>query len=106
MGQRSRMGNEVLLGDEEGEGDDNEEAADSGDDVELEDEVEDAVTLETPAVKKRRDLSRGKGLGKPVLDARGKGKGKGMGKMPFDAEDEVMEDAPTISAEMDLDAEG
>ncbi|KAL5329214.1 hypothetical protein ACEPPN_002724 [Leptodophora sp. 'Broadleaf-Isolate-01'] len=113
--QRSRLGNEVLLGDEEGEGDDNEQGVDSGDE-DLEEGVEDAVALETPAMKKRRDVSRGKGLGKPILDARGKGKGKGLGKPilpgkgkgkgPLDVRDEVMEDAPAIASEMDVDAEG
>ncbi|KAG4442653.1 hypothetical protein IFR05_001838 [Cadophora sp. M221] len=111
--QRSRLGNEVLLGDEEGQGDDNEQGVESGDE-DLEEEVEDAVALETPAMKKRRDVSRGKGLGKPILDARGKGKGKGLGKPilpgkgkgPLDVRDEVMEDAPAIASEMDVDAEG
>ncbi|KAH7342957.1 putative histone acetyltransferase mst2 [Rhexocercosporidium sp. MPI-PUGE-AT-0058] len=112
--QRSRLGNEVLLGDEEGEGDDNEQDVASGDDEDLEEGVEDAVSLETPAMKKRRDVSRGKGLGKPILDARGKGmglgkpilQGKGKGKGPLDNGDENMEDAPAISPEIDLDAEG
>ncbi|CZS95434.1 related to histone acetyltransferase [Rhynchosporium agropyri] len=123
--QRSRLGNEVLLGDEDLEEDGNEEGVESGDNEGLGEEVEDAIALETPAMKKRRDASRVKGLGKPIeglgkptgiLDPRGRGrglgkpilpgKGKGKGKLPLEDRDEIMEDAPAISPEMDVDAEG
>ncbi|KAL2075366.1 hypothetical protein VTL71DRAFT_309 [Oculimacula yallundae] len=114
--QRSRLGNEVLLGDEEVDEDGDEEGVESGDNEDLEEDVEEEIALETPAMKKRRDVNRIKGLGKPigVLDSRGKGRGlgkpilpgKGKGKMPLDDGDEIMEDAPIISPEMDIDAEG
>jgi histone acetyltransferase SAS3 len=116
--QRSRLGNEVLLGDEEmdDDEDDNEEEERDGseeeeEEEEEEDEDDDAIVYETPAMRKRRDrdIGRGKGLGKPILEGKGKGKGlgKGMGKSLLTEDgDEEMEDAPIVSGDLDVDAEG
>ncbi|KAI9049128.1 hypothetical protein LZ554_006976 [Drepanopeziza brunnea f. sp. 'monogermtubi'] len=117
--QRSRLGNEILLGDEVG-GEEDEEGVESGDGKGLQKQM---TTCETPAMKKRRDVARGKGLAKPVPGLKGKGKGKGIslglglgepmpedkGKGPSIGPVEVnqlMENAPTMSTEMDIDAEG
>ncbi|KAI6709321.1 hypothetical protein JHW43_008135 [Diplocarpon mali] len=127
--QRSRLGNEVLLG-EEVEDEEDEEGTESRDE-DLDMEEADALAPETPAMKKRRDASRGEGLGKSGLGKSGLGKpgsgkpqpelrgeamglgkpnlegeGTGEGNLLDDNEDQVMVDAPPILAEMDMDAEG
>lgn len=115
--QRSRLGNEVLLSGKEGDDEaKNETAVESGDEDELR---ESADASETPAMRKRRDVNRGQGLGKPATDLRGKG--KGLGKPMLEAKekdkgvvtvtglvegDQVMEDAPPAPTELDVDAEG
>ncbi len=108
--QRSKLSSEVMLGDEEEEN----EHERNGSEEEVEDDG--AILYETPAPKKRRDrdVGRGKGLGKPLLDGKGLGKGlgKGMGKgkgNPLISEDgdEEMEDSHIVTGDlMDVDAEG
>lgn len=106
--QRSKLGNEVLLGDEAEEEEDDDGFEDDENGSEDEEVAGDAIVYETtPSLKKRRDRdSRGKGqgLGKPPLTGKpGFGKGKGL---LTEVEDEEMEDAPEISGDMDVDAEG
>ncbi|KAK2627307.1 hypothetical protein QTJ16_003273 [Diplocarpon rosae] len=115
VNQRSRLGNEVLLGDEEK--DEVNERGIEGRDEGLDTNEADAFASETPAIKKRRDATRGEelgksGLGKPGLGKPGLGKpslewkGKGKGTLLDHNDDQVMLDAPPILAEMDIDAEG
>ncbi|PBP27845.1 hypothetical protein BUE80_DR001171 [Diplocarpon rosae] len=115
VNQRSRLGNEVLLRDEEK--DEVNEGGIEGGDEDLDTDEADALTSETPAMKKRRDATRGEGLGKSGLGKPGLGK-PGLGKPTFEwkgkgketlldrNDDRVMLDAPPILAEMDIDAEG
>ncbi|KAE8451551.1 hypothetical protein EG329_003624 [Mollisiaceae sp. DMI_Dod_QoI] len=116
--QRSKLGNEVLLGDEEEEEEIDEEFEDeeNGSEEEQEEQeeeeeeeegTEDAIIFQTtPSLKKRRDRDlrgKGQGLGKPPLGKPGFGKGKGL---LTEDDDEEMEDAPTVSGDLEVDAEG
>ncbi|KUJ21768.1 uncharacterized protein LY89DRAFT_714817 [Mollisia scopiformis] len=111
--QRSKLGNEVLLGDEEEEEEEEEEDVEDefedGSDEGEEGVAEDAIVYETtPSLKKRRDRDlrgKGQGLGKPPLQGK-PGFGKGKGFLTADDEDEEMLDAPEISGDIEVDAEG
>lgn len=100
--QRSRLGNEVLLGDEEDdEIDENDNALE---DYEEEEEDPDAIVYATPAVRKRKNVTRGgQGLGKPLSMGKAVGKGKTILPPVPDEEDDIM---PDVEDEFDVDAEG